>query len=279
MEGIPARLSGTVALVTGAARLRGIGRATALRLAREGAAVVVAGRPGSGPTEHERRSGWEGLPSLVAEIEGEGGSALAATCDVGDAEDVAAVVAAAVERFGRLDTVVSNAATGRFGPRLVDLDDDEWQRVLHTNLTGTHFVCRAAARVMIGQGGGGAIVTVSSVAGRAGVARMGAYSPAKFGVIGLTQVLAAELAEHGIRVNCVVPGGIETDMEDATLEQVAHELGTTEERARTARVRRIPLGRLGSPDEIAAAVAFLASSDAGYVTGQTLNVSGGPPFS
>lgn len=132
---------------------------------------------------------------------------------------------------------------------------------------------------MIDLGNGGSIVNIWSVAGRAGVARMGAYSPAKFGVIGLTQAMASELAEHGIRVNCVVPGGIDTDLEDATLQYAAHELGVTEERARAARVRRIPLGRLGSPAEIAAAIAYLASPDASYVTGQTRNVSGGPPFS
>lgn len=279
MVGMTGRLVGTVAVVTGAARLRGIGRATALRLAREGAAVVVSGRAGAVVPAHETAAGWTGLPSLVAEIEGAGGVALAVTCDVGNRDDVAAMVAEAVERFGRLDTVVNNAATGRFGPLLVDLDEDEWHRVLHTNLTGTYLVSTAAARVMIDRGGGGSIVNVSSVAGRAGVARMGAYSPAKFGVIGLTQALAAELAGEGIRVNCVVPGGIETDMEDATLEQVASELGTTEERARAARVRRIPLGRLGSPEDVAGAIAYLASPDAGFVTGQTLNVSGGPPFS
>ena len=151
--------------------------------------------------------------------------------------------------------------------------------MLAVNLTGTFLVSRAAARVMIAGGPGGSIVNVTSVAGRAGAAHMGAYSPAKFGVIGLTQMMATELAEYGIRVNAVAPGGTATDLEDATFAGVARELDVDAERARRARVRRIPLGRLGSPDEVAQAIVYLASPSASYITGQTLNVSGGPPYS
>jgi NAD(P)-dependent dehydrogenase (short-subunit alcohol dehydrogenase family) len=272
-------LTGRVVLVTGAARHRGIGRAVALRLADLGGTVVVAGRVDAAPHDHERAIGWTGLDSLVDEIEARGGRATAVTGDVADRADAARLVDAALEHHGRIDVLVNNAGSGRFGPLLVDLDPDEWDRVLRVNLTGTFLVSRIAARAMIAAGEGGSIVNVSSVAGRAGVARMGAYSPAKFGVIGLTQTMAAELAEHAIRVNCVAPGGIATDLEDATFAGIASELGADEHRARAARVRRIPLGRLGAPDEAAAVIAFLASRAAGFVTGQTITVAGGPPFS
>lgn len=272
-------LSGTVALVTGAARHRGIGRAVALQLADLGAAVAVAGRADAAPNAHEAEHGWGGLNSLVGELHDRGVDALAVTGDVARADDTERIVADTVDRFGRLDMLVNNAGTGAFGPPLVELSVDEWERVLAVNLTGAFLVSRAAARVMIAGERGGSIVNVTSVAARAGAARMGAYSPAKFGVIGLTQVMATELAEYGIRVNAVAPGGIATDLEDATFAGIARELDVDVERARRARVRRIPLGRLGSPDEAAQAIAYLASPSASYITGQTLNVSGGPPYS
>jgi NAD(P)-dependent dehydrogenase (short-subunit alcohol dehydrogenase family) len=277
---VPQRFHNAVALVTGAARLSGMGRAIAVRLASEGAAVVVNGL-GRAPTpvpEREQELGWKGLASVVDEIESAGGSALAVEGDVGKATDAAAMVAAAIERFGRLDVVVNNAATGRWGPTLLDLDDDEWDRVLQTNLTGTYLMSRAGAKAMIDAGHGGSIVNISSAAGRTGMARMGAYSPAKFGVIGLTQAMALELAEHGIRVNGIAPAAIETDMERSIFGQISEETGTSLERTVAARVRRVPLGHMGTPEDVAAAVAFLGSADAKFVTGQTINVSGGPPF-
>lgn len=272
------RLEGRVALVTGASRRKGIGRAVAHRLVEEGASVVVAGRRPP-PADPGEAGAWRGAPSLVAEIEALGGSALAVEGDVTDPAHSAELVAAACKRFGRLDVVVNNAGTGRFGPLLVDLADSEWERVLSTNLTGAFYVARAAARHMIRRGGGGAIINVSSASGRLGAPRMGAYSSAKFGVIGLTQVLALELGEHGVRVNCVAPAAIDTETEDATFESIAATFGVTEDRARRSRLRRIALGRLGAPGDVAATVVFLASDDAAFVTGQTVNVSGGLPLS
>ena len=272
-------MSGSVAVVTGAARARGIGRAVALRLAEMGANIVVVGRPGATVHAHEREAGWTGLESLVDEIGTRGADAIAVTADVTRAGDAEAIVVTALDRFGRVDVLVNNAGAGRFGSLLVDLPLDEWRRVIDANLTGTFLVSQAAARVMIAGGRGGSIVNVTSVAGRAGAAHMGAYSPAKFGVIGLTQVLAAELADHAIRVNAVAPGAIDTDLEDATLDGVGREFGVEVDRARAARVRRVSLGRLGTPDEAADAIAYLASPLASFVTGQTLNVSGGLPYS
>jgi 3-oxoacyl-[acyl-carrier protein] reductase/meso-butanediol dehydrogenase/(S,S)-butanediol dehydrogenase/diacetyl reductase len=257
-----------------------MGRATAIRLAEEGAAVVVSGlpRPPAVIPERERETGWKGLASVVEEIEAIGRPAVAIEGDVGDAADAVAMVAAAVDRFGRLDLVVNNAGTGRWGPSLVELDDAEWLHVLHTNLTGTYFVAKAGAKAMLAAGNGGSIVNIASIAGRSAMARMGAYSPSKFGVIGLTQAMAAELGPDGIRVNCIAPGGIETDLEESIFRQISEQTGTSLERTIAARIRRVPLGYLGSPEDIAAAVAYLGSADARYVTGQTINVCGGPPF-
>ncbi len=273
-----ADLTGKVAVITGAARYRGIGRAIALRLARDGADVVVSARTQTGAVpEHEQRMGWEGTASLVAEIRQLGRRAECIDCDVTDRDQVAALIDGTVAALGRLDIIVNNAGvpSGAGASPIIDMDDDDWFHTVDVNLNGVYHVSKAGARAMVSAGNGGAIVNLSSTAGRVGMANYGAYSATKFGVIGLTQQMAAELAGEGIRVNCICPGSTDTDMMDGTFRRVAGHVGADFDRIKKGVRRQVPLGRQGDVAEQAAAVAFLASDDASYITGQTLNVDGG----
>jgi len=158
---------------------------------------------------------------------------------------------------------------------ILDFDDDVWFRTVDVNLNGLYLLTKAAGRVMRDAGAGGCIVNISSMAGRVGLPNFGAYCATKFGMIGLTQQLAMELAPHRIRVNCVCPGSTDTDMMDGTFGRTAARVGIEPEQARKGTISRIPWGRQGRAEEQAAAVAFLASDDASYITGQTVNVDGG----
>jgi NAD(P)-dependent dehydrogenase (short-subunit alcohol dehydrogenase family) len=272
-------LTGKVALVTGAARYRGIGRAIALRLAEEGCDVVISGiaRNASERPEAEQAMGWLGVTSLAAEITATGRGALGVDCDVTDRNQVQAMVDATVERFGRIDVIVNNAglASNAGDATILDMDDDVWYRTVDVNVNGVYLVTKIAGAVMRDAGDGGSIVNISSMAGRVGLPNYGAYCATKFGVIGMTQQLALELAPHRIRVNCVCPGSTDTDMMDGTFGRTAARLGSTPAAMQKGTASRIPWGRQGHVSEQAAAVAYLASDDASYVTGQTLNVDGG----
>lgn len=272
-------LEGKVALVTGAARHRGIGRAIALRLAEEGCDVVVTGsrRPAEQFPQHEQDMGWLGAASLAAEIEAMGRRALAIDGDVADRADVAALDEAIRGEFGRLDVLVNNAALpsdAGVSP-ILDMDDDLWFRTVDVNLNGLYLVTRAMGRLMREVGDGGAMVNISSMAGRQGLANYGAYCATKWAMIGMTQQLAVELAKDRIRVNCICPGSTDTDMMDGTFQRTADSVGIDFAKVKGGIGGRIPWGRQGDASEQAAAVTFLASDDAGYITGQTLNVDGG----
>ena len=272
-------LEGKRALVTGAGRHRGIGRAIALRLAEEGADVAVTGyrRDPSTFPDHERERGWRGAASVADEIEAIGRRALAVEGDVSDPDDVAALVERVTGELGGVDVLVNNAAlpSEAGAAPLLDMAEDLWFRTVDVNLNGLYLVTRDVGRVMRDQGTGGAIVNISSLAGRMGLPAYGAYTATKWAMIGLTQQLALELAGDRIRVNCVCPGSTDTDMMDGTFrrsaEQAGREFAVWKERTAAS----IPWGRQGLPEEQAAAVAFLASDDAGYITGQTINVDGG----
>ncbi|WP_417515878.1 SDR family NAD(P)-dependent oxidoreductase [Minwuia sp.] len=268
-----------VAIVTGAARHRGIGRAIALRLAQDGFDVVVSARaadPYAFP-DHEREMGWQGVTSLADEIRGLGGAALALDCDVTDQARIDAMVAATLSEFGRIDALVNNAGvpSGAGSTPILEIDDAAWTHTVDVNLTGVYRVSKAVARAMVDAGEGGAIVNLSSTAGRVGMANYGAYSATKFAVIGLTQQMAAELASKGIRVNCICPGSTDTDMMDGTFGRVAGRAGTEFDRIKKGVAKQIPMRRQGDVSEQAAAVSFLVGPDASYITGQTLNVDGG----
>ena len=272
-------MTGKVALVTGAARKRGIGRAIALRLAEEGCDVVVSGFPRDPSTypAQEQAEGWRGVHSVAAEIEAMGRRSLAVECDVVEKGPVQAMVEAIVARFGRLDILVNNAAlpSEAGAAPILDMDDDNWYRTVDVNLNGVYLVTKFAGRAMREAGNGGVIINISSMAGRQGLPNYGAYCATKWGLIGLTQQLAVELAPNRIRVNCVCPGSTDTDMMDGTFGRQAARHNLPEDAPRKGAVNRIPWGRQGRVEEQAAAVAFLASDDASYITGQTLNVDGG----
>jgi 3-oxoacyl-[acyl-carrier protein] reductase/meso-butanediol dehydrogenase/(S,S)-butanediol dehydrogenase/diacetyl reductase len=274
-------LQGKVAIVTGAARLRGIGRGIALRLAHDGAAVVAVGSPRAPEDypDHERAVGWRGAGGVATEIQQAGGSAVGIDADITKPKDVDAIVETAVNRFGRVDILVNNAGAAYCGERnLWEIDDSEWYDVVDVNLNAVYLLTSRVLRPMVEAGEGGRIINISSTAGRIGVPQYGAYCATKFGVIGLTQMLAVEAAPHGITVNCVAPGSVDTDMMDGTFRHMASRYKSSFEAMKQGVVRTILLGRQGRPEDIAAAVAFFASDDAGWITGQTLNVNGGTPM-
>ncbi len=278
-----ADLTGKVALVSGAARYRGLGRAIALRLAQDGADLVVTGRRRSPETlpENEQQMGWTGVASLATEIEAIGRQALAIEADVTAKEQVEQLVEAAKDRFGRIDILVNNAGvpSGAGDAPILDMDDQLWYDTVDVNLNGVYLITKAAGRLMRDKGEGGSIINISSTAGRRGIPDYGAYCATKFGVVGFTQQLATELARHNIRVNCIAPGSHATDMMDGTIGRTAAKYGVSTEQI-TAGIRSASLmGRQGLPSELAASVSFLAGEDSSFVTGQTLNVDGGAHMS
>ena len=261
----------SIALVTGAARPRGIGHATALRLAREGhdVACLDIARPYDEAPAHGVATA-DDLDAVVKEIEALGRRAVAVRADVSDEAQVEAAVADATAALGTI-TLVANVAGGSgigfgVGP-LVAVPADEFRRVLDVNLTGTWMVSKACAGRMVAAGVGGRICNVSSQAGKRGFPMLGAYCAAKAGVILLTQTMAAELGPAGISVNAVCPGTVDTDLINPG--------GAMDASMKEMILRDIPLGRMQPPEEIAAAICWLLSDDASGVTGEAMNVSAG----
>ena len=276
-------LSGKVALVTGTSNKRALGCGIALRLAREGADVVVNSRY-KAPENIEpwdRQEGWRGIDSLVTEIEALGRRALAITADVSNIPEVNEMVEKAVQEFGKIDILVNNAAIfGRGGViriPVVDLSEEAWTKTIAINLTGVFLMCKAVAKQMIKQGQGGKVINIASLVGKRARASAAAYSASKFGVIGLTQSLALELAPYKINVNAVCPGAIVnwTVSGQAMYEAINQGLSEEEAIAKVYAGRQIPLGRPAKVEEVANVVAFLASTQSDYMTGQAINVAGG----
>jgi NAD(P)-dependent dehydrogenase (short-subunit alcohol dehydrogenase family) len=272
-------LAGKVALVTGAARPRSIGRATAERLARQGCKVACLdiARPLHDFPGHAVASA-DDLDELVDGLRRSGAEAVGVRADVRDEDAVEAAVAAACDALGPvqlLANVAGGSGAGFGAAPLLAVTRAEFDQVLAVNLTGTWLVSRACAARMIEHGEGGRIVNVSSQAGKIGWPLLGAYSAAKAGVIGLTQVMAKEWATSGITVNAVCPGTVDTDLLNRE-QQFVQLMDATHPGGFAAWVdREIPLGRLQRPEEVAAAIAFLLSDDASYITGEAVNVSGG----
>ena len=269
-------LSGKVALVTGASGERGLGRAIALRLAEEGADVVV----NDIVAQREGSVGWGGLPDVVREIEALGRQALSLVADVSDSKQVDDMVRQALERFAQIDILVNNAGAraGRDRMPVVDLDEKAWDLVQRVNVKGTFLCCKAVARSMIDRGQGGKIINMSSVSGKKGSARYAAYCASKFAVRGFTQSLALELAPYRITVNALCPGLIETERVDDMAAALAPE-GLSAEEYRQQMMTRVtsgtPLGRIGQVSDVAKIAAFLASSESDFITGLSVNVAGG----
>lgn len=274
------KLEGIVALVTGAARKRGIGRAIALRLAEDGAdvAVTAIARDPSQFPEHEREEGWLGAESVAEEIRAMGRRAIAIDLDVTSDEQVAAAIARTTAELGDLTGLVNNAgiASEAAAASIADMDDALWHSTIDINLNGVYRMCKVGVRAMLAHGRPSAIVNISSLAGRFGFANYGGYCASKFGVIGLTQQLAAEVASRDIRVNCICPGSIDTDMLDGTMSRKAKVAGMDFDAYKASYNQTIiPMGRRGLASEQASVAAFLLGPDASYVTGQTINVCGG----
>lgn len=270
-------LRGKIAVITGVGRPQGIGRATALRLAQEGVRLVIADLGQAMPqTARDVHGVSPDLERTATEIQQAGAEVFAVPTDVSRPDEVEALVQQAVDRFGRLDIMVCNAAilADRNIPP-TELTEVTFARVLAVNLTGTFLCAQAAARQMIRQGQGGTIITIGSRAARRGMASLIAYASSKFGVIGLTQSLALALAPHGIRVNCVCPGAVDTDMATEGHEARARRLGISLDEAKAQAAREIPLGRLTSADDVARAIVWFAAPESGHITGQALNVNGG----
>jgi 3-oxoacyl-[acyl-carrier protein] reductase len=245
----PSSLKDKVAIITGGSR--GIGHAIAALLAEHGAAVVVSGR------DPER------LQRAVRELEERGAAAHGLVADAVKREDADRLVEAAKERFGRLDILVNNAGITRDG-LLIRMKDEDWDRVIETNLKGAFLMTRAASKLMVRQKSGGRVINIASTAGAMGNAGQTNYSAAKAGLIGLTKAAARELAHWGILVNAVAPGLIETDMAAALPVE-----------AKEALLAQVPLKRIGTAREVAEMVGFLAGDGAAYVTGQVFHVNGG----
>jgi NAD(P)-dependent dehydrogenase (short-subunit alcohol dehydrogenase family) len=279
VDEVTRRLEGKVAIVTGAGRMRGIGRAIAVALAKERADVVVTavGRPPESFPEHEREAGWFGAESVAEEVRRVGQRSLALDVDVTKADDVVAMVERTRSEFGQIDILVNNAGLALVAGKknLWEVDDEEWYREIDVNLNGTYLCCKHVAKVLVEQGDGGRIVNISSLAGRDGQPHYGGYTPAKFGIVGLTQGLAKELAPHNVTVNCIAPGSTDTDMMDGTFRRTGERMGIPFEMIKAGVRSFIPLGRQADPSEMAAVVAYLCSPAAAYVTGQTINVDGG----
>ena len=285
-------LDGKVALVTGTANKHGIGRAIALRLAREGADVAVNDRPlGDGSeTPWRGQDGWRGIDSLADEIRALGRRALAVTADITDRAQVAAMVEGVAGELGGIDILVNNAKAleptaeggGTSRTSVVEMSDEMWNETLGVNLYGAFLMCQAVAKRMIAQGRGGKIVNIASLKGKRGKEGRAAVSASKAGLIRLTETLALELGPHGINVNAICPGATVTFGTSGKALAAAMARGLSESDA----VKEIyvrsgaypetgALGRPGRPEDQANAVAFLVSREADFITGQAINVCGG----
>ena len=262
-------LDGKVAIVTGAGRLRGIGRAAAVALARLGADVVITGTgrdPASFPDD-EKAINWKDVESVAEQVRAEGQRALTLTVDVTSREDVQNMIDRTVEEFGRIDILINNAAFARGADRvpILDLDEDIFQKVMDIKVTGTFLCTKAAISHMISQGEDGKIVNISSTAGKRGSANTLAYNGANFAIVGMTQSMAHELGPHNINVNAVCPGAVDTHRMDV--------LGRGDVWDNMA--GRTPIGRNGTDDEVGDFCAYLCTEAASWIHGQSINQNGG----
>jgi 3-oxoacyl-[acyl-carrier protein] reductase/meso-butanediol dehydrogenase/(S,S)-butanediol dehydrogenase/diacetyl reductase len=262
-------LEGKVAIVTGAGRLRGIGRASAVTLASMGANVVVTGTGRDPETfpEDEKSIDWKDIESTAEQVKKIGSKAKTVIMDISKEEDVEKMIEETINEFGRIDILVNNAAPpyGEDRVPVVEVDNEIFKKVLFVKVYGSYLCSKAAAKVMIAQGEGGRIINISSSAGKEGNPRMAAYNAANFGLEGFSQSLAKELALEKITVNCVCPGQTETSRLDPLGRGALWK----------SKLESIPMGRVGTDEEVADLIGFLASDKARFITGQAININGG----
>lgn len=263
-------LRGKVAIVTGAGRLRGIGRAAAVALAELGADIAITGtgRDPSRFPEDEKQAGWRDIESTAGQVRQLGRRCVPIVADVSSSADVERTISTILRELGRVDILVNNAALPRGADRvpLTELSEDLWRKVLDVKLTGSFLLSKAVLPSMIAAGAGGSIVNISSVAGKRGSPNTAAYCAANAGLQGFTQALAMELAPHNIRVNAVCPGLTGTSRMDSLAQTPEWDLLVQQ---------RIPLKRAASDEEVAGLIAWLCSPAGSYMTGQSINFDGG----
>jgi NAD(P)-dependent dehydrogenase (short-subunit alcohol dehydrogenase family) len=277
-------LTGKIALVTGAGRKKGMGRAIALRLAEAGTDIVITdiARSADGTKGKDQNDHWW-LDDLVDEIKSMGRNAFAITADLRNDRQIKDLVKAAWDRFGWIDILVNNAALQLHPSELkpvIDYDEENWKKELDINLTAPFLICKALVRMMIERRKGGKIINISSRFGKIGAPNSCGYCASKFGLIGLTQTLAMELGPYGINVNAICPFRIVTysGTRGGIIQQALDEGATEQEafnRAYADAIKLIPLQRPGIPNDVANAVAFLSCSESDFMTGQSINVDGG----
>ena len=277
MSNLP--LEGLVAIVTGSSRKGGIGRGICRVLGQDGAKIVVSDI-GHVLADHPDYKFAEAvaLDDAVAELRLLGIDAIGVPCDVTRPAEVEALVAAAVQHFGRLDVFVNNAGVAMESVEMIHVSEQGLSTTLDVNLKGTFFGVQSAARQLLAQGGGGRIINIASQAGKVAWPMLSAYSASKAGIIALTQVAAKELGAHGITVNAVCPGTVSTPLSessDGVWSMYARYYGISEEDVRASTLAQIPLGRLQQPEDVGNVVAFLASDRAGYLTGIAISATGG----
>ena len=269
-------LKDKVAIVTGAGRKGGIGAAVALRLARDGAHVVV-GDICAPPSElpHAGSGQWEELAAIAEEIESLGVRGLPLRVDVTDADSVQAMIAQTKEILDRLDILVNNAGAAIGPGPVIQMAEEAWRRTLEINATGTFLCCKFALPLILAGERGGRIVNMASIAAEKPKPYVSAYAASKAAVVALTRSLAQEVAEFGVTVNAVLPGDVDTALKRWGLELETLVTGQPYEEVVAAAVARIPLARLATPEDVAQLVAFLASDEAIFITGQAYNITGG----
>lgn len=273
-------LEGKVAMVTGAASKRGMGHAIALRLAKEGADVVVTDKFAAPKSMFPGDEGWGGLDEIVGEIEAIGRKALAVTVDINTSQEIDAIVAKTLEKFGKIDILIHAAAIrGPVGVPIVDLTDKDIRDIIDIDLVGAFLICKAVGKAMVARNEGGKIVVICSSAGLKGVPGSAAYAAAKWGAIGMTKSLALEMAKYHINVNGINPSMFVTNLRDESFARMAGDQGITWEEARQkdqgALAKMIPWGRLGTAEEIADLAYFLVSDQSRYMTGEVIVLGGG----
>ena len=260
-------LDGKVAIITGAGRLRGIGRAAAVSLAKLGADVVVTGtgRDPSSYPDDEKAVGWRDIESVSELVRAEGRRALPLVMDVTSTSDVDNMVDHTIDELGRVDILINNAAFRRGEDRvpILDLSEELFQRVMDIKVTGTFLCTKAVVKHMIDQGDGGKIVNISSTAGKTGAPNFLAYNGANFAIVGMTQSMARELGPHKINVNCVCPGAVDTSRMDVVRDNWEQMAANT------------PIGRNGTDDEVGDFCAYLCTEASSWIHGQSINQNGG----